>query len=639
MRVSSFFSTKKSSSGRLWLSIVTKCIMVISALIYISGCVEDVCFEEPGWEKWERIEFPVLKSGEGDFISVAECPDGNLIIGSTGFVFKQVEGDIWEKYIVTERTKDITQIVNNGNGLLFAAQCPGGVFVSNDNGKSWRQVNSRLENIYVNDLAVSPGGRLFAGTDEGGIFVSDDNGGTWQYCGDEAIEHRVVSIEVVSDSVLYVGTAYDGIFRSKDNGQTWSDISNGIRLWVVLDLAACVDGSVLVASYTGIYKCSSGSDTLIHVGPNSEQDQIGSIMVTTDGVVYAGEYRGGVWVSRDDCLTWERSTYGIYNCRIYSLYSWKGALLACSRNMLQSVDGGRSWRICDWHLGDDECSQGWKFIRGADDGSLLVGNDISGLYVANSSGSSWMEVWNYGDMEDLVYRNGKVYSRVRLGNLVSYDAVTKNITETEVIDTEYDDLTALEIDSRGRIYTGNCKSGIYRSSDEGKTWNNINVAFEKDYSEIYPLDIKVKGDSVIFVSAYSDIYRSTDDGATWKKLDREGFSLEIAPGGTIYLCGGNGILASTDNGDNWELRSSDPIAPMTYSPVAVKLSVSANGHMLLSYHAILFHSLDGGRSWYRDHSANYHDSSNRIQDMAFGPDGHAYIIGESCILRSPTDDY
>lgn len=639
MWISHFFNTVKSSARRLCFQIIVKCILVISLIFFIIGCVEDVCFEEPGWEKWERIDFPVLKREDGDFTSVAECPDGNLIIGSEGFVFKQVEGNNWEKYIVTDRKEDITRIVNDGNGLLFAAQRPGGVFVSDDNGKSWRQVNSHLENIFVNDLAVTPGGKLFAGTDEGGIFVTTDKGKTWQYCGDKDIEYDVTSLAVASDSVLYFGTAYGGVFRSKDNGQTWSDISGGMKYRTAMDLAVCLDGSVLVASFGGIYKCNNTSDTLTYVGPSLERGRIGSIVIAPDGVVYASELRGGMWISRDGCSTWENSNYGIYNCGIYSLYSWKGTVLACSRNMLQSVDGGRTWRICPWQLGESECSEGWKYIEVAGDGTLLVGNDINGLYAAGSSGSPWIEVWNYRYIQGLVCRDGKTFSPVRWDELAFFDAVTKNVTITEVIDSEYDELMDVEIDCRGRIYTGNCKSGIYRSSDGGETWSNINVVFEGNYYEGHPLDIKVKGDSVIFVSAYLDIYRSTDDGDTWEKLDQAGLSLEIGPEGTIYLCGGNGILASADNGDTWELRSSDPIAPMTYSRGAVKLSISANGHMLLSYHEIVFHSLDGGRSWYRDHSMNYHDSSNRIQDMAFGPDGHAYILGESCILRSPTDDY
>ena len=46
-----------------------------------------------------------------------------------------------------------------------------GVFLSEDDGASWRQLNAGLLDIYVTALAVE-GKRLIAGTRTGGVFVS-----------------------------------------------------------------------------------------------------------------------------------------------------------------------------------------------------------------------------------------------------------------------------------------------------------------------------------------------------------------------------------------------------------------------------------------------------------------------------------
>ena len=46
-----------------------------------------------------------------------------------------------------------------------------GVFVTEDEGQSWKQVNAGLLNTFVTGLAVS-GDQLFASTASGGVFVS-----------------------------------------------------------------------------------------------------------------------------------------------------------------------------------------------------------------------------------------------------------------------------------------------------------------------------------------------------------------------------------------------------------------------------------------------------------------------------------
>ena len=46
-----------------------------------------------------------------------------------------------------------------------------GVFLTEDEGRSWKQVNAGLLDVYVTGLAVS-GDQLFAGTFRGGVFSS-----------------------------------------------------------------------------------------------------------------------------------------------------------------------------------------------------------------------------------------------------------------------------------------------------------------------------------------------------------------------------------------------------------------------------------------------------------------------------------
>ena len=190
----------------------------------MTGCAEDIYLDLPGNDKWKVIELPcfVQEPYEIEFYySVACCPDGSLIIGCVGRVHKLVGENKWEYYTVTSRNALITEIVNNGEGLLFAALSPGGVFVSNDNGETWRQINNKLSNIYVNDLVVGLDGSLFAGTDEGDVFITHDNGEQWSFCGSDSFSSDVTALEIDSEGVLYAGTDGNGVFKTEDN-KKWS---------------------------------------------------------------------------------------------------------------------------------------------------------------------------------------------------------------------------------------------------------------------------------------------------------------------------------------------------------------------------------------------------------------------------------
>jgi len=612
-----------------FLSFLLHCALIFSVIIIITGCNENACFEEPGWDSWERIDLPEIKGTGYHFLSIAECPDGGLIVGSWGKVFKQVKDDNWEEYYITARTSAITQIVNNGEGLLFAAQNPGGVFVSENNGRNWRQVNNRLANIYVHDLAAVTAGYLFAATD-GGVFVTQDNGESWSLYSDESIPDQVWSLKVDSEGILYAA-AGNSVFKTEVNAQNWSEMDNGLIRKRINDLAISSDGSILAAANDGIIcKFNKGNDTWVDVSPPMANRNIDAIAISGDGVIYAAEYKMGILISHDDCLTWERSTYGISDCSVYSLYARNGAVLACSRNILKSDDEGKSWRIITWEFGEDEAYM-WKCIQAAGDGSILAGNNKYGLFITDDSGKSWIEIWNHKYTEDVKCWDEKVYC-VASSILGIFDIATESIRTMMVIESDCNNLEYVEVDSRGRIYTGNTKEGIYRSENGGENWSNLHVTFQEEYGRYRHFEIEVKEDSIIFVSASMDIYRSMDDGVSWEQLDISGFSLEVAPGGIVYMCGPEGVFTSDDNGDNWELIEDSPMGNC-------RLAISGEGHILLSCNAYLFHSLDGGKSWYRDHYINYQTVSSSITDMAFGPEGHAYVMGYHNIFRSPRANY
>ncbi len=105
----------------------------------------------------------------------------------------------------------VSDIVIAAEGNLFAAG--NGVFKSTDDAATWRQVG--LEYYDVSALVVNSSGHLFAGTQGSGVFRSTDGGETWISASTGLSQRWVLSLAINSTGDIFAGTI-DGVFRSND---------------------------------------------------------------------------------------------------------------------------------------------------------------------------------------------------------------------------------------------------------------------------------------------------------------------------------------------------------------------------------------------------------------------------------------
>ena len=86
-------------------------------------------------------------------------------------------GDSWQE-INTGINQSIIQAVTvtSDDFILAATDKTGGIYRSTDNGQNWTLVNSGLTNTNIRSLAESANGDVFAGSEGGGVFRSDNKG-------------------------------------------------------------------------------------------------------------------------------------------------------------------------------------------------------------------------------------------------------------------------------------------------------------------------------------------------------------------------------------------------------------------------------------------------------------------------------
>src|SRR5436190_13126796 len=132
------------------------------------------------------------------------------------------------------------------------------------------------------------------------------------------------------------------------------------------------------------------------------------------------------------------------------------------------------------------------------------------------------------------------------------------------------------------------RSGIYRSTDAGSTWQQALAALGDTASSsgpdpVFTLSPTFAADGLAFYAPAARLYRSTDGGTSWQQV----LSVADAPlldAGTLTLPDGDGYPG-------------DPYHPWTRPTVFASPDVARDGLAVYAARGRVYHSQDGGATW------------------------------------------
>lgn len=179
-------------------------------------------------------------------------------------------------------------------------------------------------------LAADPDhpGRLYGGTFDDGLWISDDNGKTWDTAGSGIAHNRVMSVAVSPTEVkngwrvVWAGTEPSGLFRSEDGGQTWTDCP------ALLDLPSKSSWSFPPRPHT-------------HHVRWIEPD------IHDENRIFLGIELGGVMKSEDKGQSWEdRKPDSQYDCHTLAIHPHVPGRIyeAAGGGHAESFDAGATWQ-------------------------------------------------------------------------------------------------------------------------------------------------------------------------------------------------------------------------------------------------------------------------------------------------------
>ncbi len=223
------------------------------------------------------------------------------------------------------------------------------------------------------------------------------------------------------------------------------------------------------------------------------------------------------------------------------------------------------------------------------------------------------------------------------------------------------DTDTVYVAAAGHMWNANKERGVYKSVDNGKTWEQ--VLYVDENTGCIDLDIHPNESSILFAAMWeyrrepwfftsggkgSGLFKSVDGGKTWKKLkkglpkgDLGRIALDIAPSkpGLIYAvveAKESALYKSTDTGETWEEVGGgggvktrpfyfanikvDPKDPQRLYNSSFSLTVSTNGGKAFNFSLGAFFRM----TVHSDHHALWVNPENP-DHILVGTDGGVYI--------------
>jgi photosystem II stability/assembly factor-like uncharacterized protein len=504
--------------------------------------------------------------------------------GTANGVWKTTDGGAsWLATGLTIGTP-VTQLAVNPSepSTLFAAGTGDHLFKSTDGGESWSAFALGLPpgpNVGITFIAFDP---LTPSTVyvqsrspaiNSALYKSLDGGDTWNVI-DPGPFVSLLAIDPSTPSTLYAIRPPAGFSRSTDGGTTWTPIYvKDFDCKIQFPCRSIFALAVVPGNSSTLYAAASapvGTPPAIYKSTDAGQNwsllnmtlPIAQSLVlnpANPSVVYAVNYKGGVFKTSDAGTTWSESNNGLRVLGIHLLAGDPSApatiYAAGDEGLFQSVDGGASW------------SQRMAF-------QVTCCTLPMGLPPPN----------------------------VPLPPPVASSSVQSLLI----------DFTNPNILYAGTHRTDGCFFSdilLFKSTDEGTTWSNSITPDQSGCEADAFVAMDPTDSNTLYLRWGNDFYdgfslrKSTDGGATWsftRLASNAPFALVIDPASPATLYAGTeyGVVRSTDGGVTWlptglaktnvNLLAIDPLRPsVLYASTVAGYSAFAG----------ILKSSDGGETW------------------------------------------
>ena len=559
----------------------------------------------------------LVQSGNNIFA----CIDGNVFLSSNG-------GTSWNA--TTLVNEGVNSIVAGGNELI-ALTGGLGLYLSTDNGVTWKDISNGLPSSYVRTLAIS-GTNLFASTGSTvvlqpgyGVYRSTNNGASWTVANNGLTNTDVTAFAISAnksgDTSIFAGTD-SGVFLSTNNGISWSSI--GLKSLGITALAVFTKGDttrIFAGTRTGVFLLTNNGSSWDSVNTGLSGQLVNAIAISADGLgganIFVGTQEGSVYLSSDNGLHWNASSNGL----LVGSWEWGASIRSLTVNgqnvfastiagIFLSTDSGNKWEPVNEGIPFVDINALAVSSNGAGNSSIFAGTFPSGVFLSTNDGSLWTPV-NSGinsiDFNTLavvgknIFAGGSTGVFLSTNNGTSWDSAgLTNIGEVVCLLSVPDTIGVTD------LYAGTW-NGTFVSTDNGGSWRTTGLAYNATALAACPNNFG--GMDIFAATNGAGVFLSTDKGTSWKAVNTGlplvvGFTSLLSSGTNLFVgTYGYGIYASSDQGANWNPTSFTRTANTWIRCFAASTN-EAEGALIFggSSDEGLLVSTDNGATWHSDNA-------------------------------------
>ena len=300
-------------------------------------------------------------------------------------------------------------------------------------------------------------------------------------------------------------SAANVIFQSSDGGQTWQDISAGLPEKSEPGGVSTDRGEVFVNYDSKLYRSNSGAATPAWQQDFLLEERIGGISPGKTGA-YVGVYLSGFYQNIPRTGIWKPVYATLKDNTVRSILETQDGniFIGSDKGIFKSADGGKTWKQV--YEGDMVLS------LTAVDGTLIGAGD--GVLRSTDGGEHW-EVALKSDgvvLKTTLIENRLVaMNRIKRGEgpwqtAANRDGMMTTLSSSvdggktwQRLDENLPPVRDIyDIEKAGDHLFCSCDTGVYRSSDWGKTWE---LVLPSDGEK--PLQLAVSGKVVYVVKTFS----------------------------------------------------------------------------------------------------------------------------------------
>ncbi len=280
------------------------------------------------------------------------------------------------------------------------------------------------------------------------------NGNNWQPTGSFG-NGAIVYTLAYDGNTIYAGTWGGKIYKSTNSGRNWTLINSGMNASFIWSLNVS-NSYLFAATEKGVFKFEGSGWNLTNLAGKEVH-----ALASKSGVIYAGTWGFGVYISSDNGTTWTQLNNGFGGFLTIQTLSVAG-----SGDIFAGTIGGGIFKLAYGTTTWTKVANQNVWSLGSTSTTIFAGTYGDGLYRSLDGGKTWTKLTSLG--VTFVY--------------------------------------SISADAGNKIYLSSITSGVQVSSDDGNTWSDLGL----NYAGVSSVIANPNSNNVFVGTKSGSIYKSSD---------------------------------------------------------------------------------------------------------------------------------